>query len=135
MLHLTPSPQKANDHDSNSVACLSAFGSPAARGFGEETQDTSWMIYHKSEKVGMRKFKLLLMGSTRLKDRRFMLCDFCKCGEDSEDPLYPKFQREWAYYHKVTGEPEGMNRTRRSTSARRAMWYSRYSLQTVYSTV
>ena len=94
MLHLSPSPQKASDDDSSSVACLSAFGSPAARGFGEETQDTSWMIYHKSEKVGMRKFKLLPIGFTRLNDRRAMSCEFCECGEDSEDPLYPKCQRE-----------------------------------------
>ncbi|CAK0901155.1 unnamed protein product, partial [Prorocentrum cordatum] len=62
-------------------------------------------VYHLSKGGKKRKFKLRLMGSTTEAVR----CELCKHTSNSEDPLYPGYEREWAYY-KANGEPEGVVR-------------------------
>ena len=73
---------------------------------GEDEEDQQQHQYHKSRGGNMRAFRLLALGTTDTS--KAIRCELCKYMSPSADPLYPGHEREWAYYNKKTGLPEGV---------------------------
>ena len=91
-----PCPSSKMDLHSLAAASLAAGSEVSA----DESQVGELRPYHRT-KVGSRAFKLIAMEGCPeaiIAQLQKAKCELCGLLASSEDPLYPGYFREWAYY-------------------------------------
>ena len=84
--------------DALSDAGFSAFVASGASSISDPNWDT--YPYHRMKNGKTRQFRLVQMGEKSWSGAKPGVCEICRCSQDSEDPLYTGYQREWGYYRK-----------------------------------
>ena len=80
------------------ISMLAASLTPAQ---GTRAADWERYPFHRMKTGKMRQFRLQPLGTKSWSGAKPVCCEMCRVSQESADPLYENYQREWAYYKKT----------------------------------